>query len=208
MKGGGGEAPLICAAVDEELAAFRAIEFSTRLRAEAIGVGPVDAALGAAAALHPDTPWAIFIGSCGAFPGSGLRIGEAVLVADSLLGSSDAATGRSYIPAAALRPSSSDPALVHDIATATGLRPLRVVTTVAITSDEESARRLALRSEAQAEHLEAHAFLRAAERAGVPAACILGVSNEVGPQAHEQWKAHADEAAAAATAALLRYLRS
>ena len=83
---------------------------------------------------------------------------------------------------------------------------MAAVTAVAITRSTSRAEAFRDFTGCAVEHLEAHAFLRAAELAGVPAACVLGVSNEVGPRAHEEWKRHGAEASAAAVAVLLRFL--
>lgn len=211
---------LICAAVEDELAPLRALDLPYPLELAAIGVGPVEAALGAAELLGPPHQGpgaskgprrpsaAILIGTCGAFAGRGLSIGDAVLVTRSVLTASDAAAGRSYIPAPAAAASHADPALCASIARATDLASVGAATVAAITSDAASAARLQQVTAMDTEHMEAHAFLRAAERAKVPAACVLGVANYVGPEAHEQWKASAALASSAAVEALVRWLRA
>ena len=211
------DAPLlVCAAVEEELArlipylaratgGWHGLLGSRRIVATALGIGPVDAALGAAAALAERPAAAIFVGTCGAFPETGLPIGSAVVVERSVLSASDAASGHSYVPGPAQRIAHGDPALCAALAEG-GAPRVGAATVVAITRDAERAELLRRFTGCETEHLEAHAFLRAAERAGVPAACVLGVSNEVGPFAHEQWKAHAAEASGAAVDLLLRWL--
>ncbi len=206
---------LICAAVEFELArllpalrreegAWRGLLGRLQVEALPIGIGPVDAALGAASALarRPDT--AIFVGSCGAFPGSALPIGSAVVVERSVLTASDAAAGLSYVPGPAQVEARGDAALCAALA-AGGAPLVGAATVVAITRDAGRAAQLQRFTGCETEHLEAFSFLRAAAAAGVPAACVLGVSNEVGPLAHEQWKAHGDEAAAAAIAVLQQW---
>ena len=211
------DAPLlVCAAVEEELARllprlgrgaarWQGTLGGRRLVAAPVGIGPVDAALGAAAALAERPAAAVFVGTCGAFPGTGLEIGAAVVVERSVLTASDAAAGLSYVPGPAQRTAYADRALCA--ALAGGGAPLvGAATVVAITRDAERAAALRRTSGCEVEHMEAHAFLRAAETAGIPAACVLGVSNEVGPLAHEQWKAHAPIAAGAAVGVLVRWL--
>lgn len=210
---------ILCAAVEEELApllgdlrregdGWQGRLEGVEVRAFAIGVGPVDAALGAASGLAASrADGAILLGSCGAFVGSGIEIGRAVVVERSILTSSDAASGFAYVPAPAAIPSLADGGLVETLRRRTGLPAVACATVAAITSGEAHARALAAASACQVEHMEAHAFLRAAERAGVPAACLLGVANEVGPDGHEQWKRHGAEASAAAIEALRAFLR-
>lgn len=195
---------LLCAAVEAELAALGPLQ--PGVRTAAIGIGPVEAAFGAAEALSLDgIECAILLGTCGALPGSGLGIGEAVVVERSVLTSSDAAAGLAYVPGPMQREARADEALVARLGLP--LRRVGCATVVAITRDAAHAAAEASHTGCEVEHLEAYAFLRAAERAGVPALCVLGVSNDVGPEAHAQWLAHGDEAAAAAVRAVLAALR-
>lgn len=197
---------LVCAAVEDELAPLRAQLRSDAIRFAAIGVGPVEAALGAQAALASRPSAAILVGTCGAFPSARLPIGRAVCVERSFLSCPDVAAERSYVPPLAQVESRADAALAASLCEAAGLPRVGCVTTPAITRDETSAELFAARTGVEVEHLEAHAFLRAAERAGVPAACVLGVANLVGPNAHEEWKANAAAASEAVAGALLRWL--
>lgn len=196
---------LLCSAVEDELAAL--LPSLTRaggcwqgrlgrlpVLARAVGVGPVEAALGSARALEAGPAAAIFVGTCGAFPGTGIAIGAPVVIERAVLTAADAAAGLSYIPAPAQRVAAADPALCA----ALGGRRAGAATVVAITRDATRAAQLRDATSCETEHLEAYAFLRAAELAGVPAACVLGVANEVGPDAHAQWRANGAAAAAAA----------
>lgn len=196
---------LVCAAVEEELAALLPrLERSgavwsgsidgVEIRAAAVGIGPVEAALGTASLLAERPDAALLVGTCGAYPGAGLSVGATVVVETSLLTASDAAAGLSYLPDACGGPARAHPALVA----ALGAPAAVAVTAVAITRDAARARLLASATGAAVEHMEAFGFLRAAERAAVPAACLLGIANEVGPRAHEEWKARGATAAAAA----------
>jgi len=199
---------LICAAVEDELLPLRGRIPADGVGFAAIGVGPVEAALGAAAALATRPSAAILVGTCGAFPGTDLGVGRAVCVERSLLSCPDVAAGRSYVPAPAQVESRADPVLVAALCEAAGLPRVGCVTAPAITRDAACADLLARSTGAEVEHLEAHAFLRAAERAGIAAACVLGVANRVGPDAHEEWVRNADAATAAAADALLRWLKA
>jgi len=206
---------LVCAAVEAELAALlplldpegRTEVEGFQVRAAAVGVGPVEAALGTAALLRESFDAAILVGTCGAFTGSRLPIGAVTLVDRALLTSSDAAAGLAYVPGSAAAACHADPRLVGKIRAHTGIVPATCATVVAITKDAAHAAALAERTGAAVEHMEAFGFLRAAERAGVPATCLLGVANDVGPEGHEQWKLHAGMASAAAIEAVRAFLR-
>lgn len=204
---------LICAAVEEELHAllpsFRpnGAWWEGSLGrwpalARAVGIGPVEAALGTSEALAATPAAAIFVGTCGAFPSTGLPIGSAVVVHRAELASSDEAAGLSYLPGRQQRRVEADARLAGELAA--GRIPLvGAATVVAITRDADRAAGLKEHTGCEVEHQEAFAFLLAAARAGVAACCVLGVANEVGPGAHQQWRTNADPASAAA-AELLR----
>lgn len=210
----------VCAAVEDELAsllpglraeggAWRGEIDGVAVCAAPIGVGPVEAALGTARLLTGAlADAAILVGTCGAFPDSGLRIGEVALVGSSRLTASDAAAGLSYIPAPAAGEVGADPTLLGAVASATGLRPLPSATVVAITKDGSRSAALAAETGAAVEHMEAFGFLRAAQLAGVPAACLLGVANDVGPDGHAQWKRKSHHAGKEAIDALRTFLRT
>jgi len=202
---------LVCAAVGAELESlgsggFGAVE-GWRVRAAAVGVGPVEAALGTAALLREPFDAAILVGTCGAFAGSGLAIGSVALVGRALLTSSDAGAGLAYIPGPAASACLADERLVSELGSRTGLSPVTCATVVAITKDAGHAEALASSTGAAIEHMEAFGFLRASAMAGVPAACLLGVANDVGPAGHEQWKRHAGASSAAAIDVLASFLR-
>lgn len=58
----------------------------------------------------------------------------------------------------------------------------------------------------QIEHMEAWAVAWAAQQAGVPLVILLGVANQVGPNAHAEWLANREAAEAAAREVALRLL--
>jgi futalosine hydrolase len=79
----------------------------------------------------------------------------------------------------------SDPALVARLA-GRGFAALRGITVSRVTASDETAARLA-RLGAQIESMEGFAVLRAAERAGVPAIEVRGISNRVGSRDRSGW---------------------
>jgi hypothetical protein len=80
-----------------------------------------------------------------------------------------------------------------------GLQTVDVVANLAITTDPDLALRYAATS--QVEHMEAYGFALACNRANVPWACVLAITNEVGPDAHAQWREHRSACEAAARVA-------
>jgi nucleoside phosphorylase len=170
------------------------------LDGEILGVGPIVSAIRMAQLLERRRPSAVvLLGTGGAYPGSGRPIGS--VVASSRLGWSSGvdALGLGYTPGAPA-PIEADEGLLR----ALGLPGCPVLTTAAVTTDPALAQRLGAAWEV--EHLESYGVAFACREAGVPFAAVLGITNDVGPDAHAQWLRHREavqDAARAAVAALL-----
>lgn len=141
----------------------------------------------------------VLVGTAGAYPG-GPAVGTVVCARSVCLAYGVAALGLGYVPLAP-PPLESDPALRE----ALGLPEVDVVTVGAITTSPVLA--AALAQLGQVEHMEAYAVARAAERNGRAFAVVLGISNEVGPDAHAQWLHNRAAVEASARAAAARLLR-
>jgi nucleoside phosphorylase len=191
---------LILAAWAPELRALRRVRgVVTRI----VGVGLVEAGIGAARAVAEVGPRAVvLVGTAGAYPGGGIDVGEVVAAKRIALACPAVASGAGYLPPplpSALLTSAS-------LRRALGCRATDVACPLAITRTRALARRLAADTGAAVETLEAFAVARAAGK--LPFAAVLGITNEVGPDAHRQWKAHAAEAAAAACDIVIRWLKA
>lgn len=183
-------ATLVVAAAREELG---------DLPGEVVGVGPIVAGVRAAVLLERRRPdRVVMVGTGGAYP-NGPAIG--VAVAGSRVGWSYgvAALGLGYVPRPPA-PVECDPGLLDLLTVAR----LPILTVGAVTTDLALASRL---SDGWAvEHLEAFGVALACREAGVPFVCVLGISNEVGRDAHVQWLTHRDAAQEAARRAVLPLL--
>jgi nucleoside phosphorylase len=178
------------------LAAFppELLALESHVERDVVGVGLVEAALGAARIIERRKPTAVvLVGTAGAYPGKGASIGDVVIAARVLL----------VAPAGALVP-----AMPSDLATDAGLaqrakqvRRVTVATTLAITTDDEVARTLA--ATADVEHLEAFAVGRACQQANLPFTAVLGIANVVGSRGRAEWREHHERASAAACAVAL-----
>jgi len=147
-----------------------------------VGIGLCDALLGTAELLRSQRPdLLVFIGTAGALPGSGLAIGAVVQVHTVRLGDAALALGLGYSPR------HPEPLLASALP---GIPAVDVVANLAITTDVALANRYAVFS--KVEHMEAYGFALACTRANVPWACVLAITNEVGPEAHAQWKKNRD----------------
>ena len=179
-----------------------------RVTWQPVGIGAVDAAAGAAAAIGRHRPSAIvFVGTAGSY-GATPSLG-AVAVARTLhLASGSAAAGGSYFPAPMLRRAVADPSLRQALLAAGGGAAVAgdVATPLGITRSRRLAARLAATTAATVENLEAFAVARAAAAATVPFGAVLGIANRVGPAAHDQWLQHQEAATAAACAVVAAWL--
>lgn len=173
-----------------------------------VGVGLIEAALGAARAVAEVAPREVFLlGSAGVYPRHARRlpIASVAVAGEIVLASSAVAAARAYLPAPMPALAEAPPGPLRRARRAAP-RVVRVACPLGITRSAALAGRVATSSQAELENLEAFAVARAAMTAGVPWTVLLGVSNVVGPRAHQEWRAHAGAALAAATAVALRLL--
>jgi nucleoside phosphorylase len=201
---------LILSAWEPEIAPLRRLVRG--VRAVAVGVGAVDAAVGAARAIAAHRPdRVIFVGTAGAYArGRGtIAIGDAAVTAELVSVSTAALRGDGYLPA---------PQVVRATPTAALRAALRargdgevaeavVACPAAITRTAALGRRIVTATGAALENLEAFAVARAAAAAGVAHAAVLGVSNRVGPDGHHEWRTHHVAASRAACEVVARLLR-
>lgn len=149
----------------------------------ALGVGLVAAGVAVGRFLAEARPEAVvLVGTAGAYPG-GPKIGAVVAASELGLGSVAATLSLGYVPRAP-GPLRADPGLNERIRLPTA----RVLTALAITSSPELARQLGAGWEV--EHMEAYAVAWACAEAGIPFAAVLGITNDVGPNAHAEWLRH------------------
>ncbi len=171
------------------------------VQATTCGVGLVLAALGAEHALRVSgARGVVFLGTCGAFGSSGLRLGDTVTLERTFLAGAGLQEGLASLPepmrGEVFGHAEQTRALAPDLARVV------VATTLAITTSDAAAEALAAATGAAVEHLEAFAVGLAAARVGVPFAAILGVANPVGASGRAAWLAHHREATRQAAAQL------
>ena len=159
---------LIVCAVEKELAFWTPVHGVETL---VTGVGPVEAACSVTHALSQRRyRLVVNAGIAGAFAGCA-EIGEGVAVAMD--------------DAAVVEHAASDARLLAAL-NARGFKLVRGITVSRVTATEATAQRLHA-SGAQVESMEGFAVLRAAEKAGIPAIEVRGISNVVGDRAKSGW---------------------
>ncbi|MGE3801022.1 MAG: hypothetical protein AB7H80_08385 [Candidatus Kapaibacterium sp.] len=143
------------------------------------GVGLVDAGIGTCKAILEQRPERlIFFGTCGAYPASGLKIGEIISATTLSLGSGDTSRGEMRIPGL----------LPAEVEVGAGelreLKNARVVCTLGVTENDALA--LLLGREGDVENLELFSVARAA--GDIPVTGLLGVTNIVGANGGREWR--------------------
>ncbi|HMJ55801.1 MAG TPA: hypothetical protein VK540_27195 [Polyangiaceae bacterium] len=208
---------LVVAAHPPELAGLRAL-LSEELRgrvgdrtvvAEAVGIGLAAAAAGTATALQRYAPRAVvLVGTCGAYEhrGGDLAIAQVVAANRIRLASTAAVEGRGAFPGPMGITVDADVALSAALA-GQSVRPVSVATTLAITTEDVLANRVADALACEVEHLEAFAVATACAQGHVPMAVILGVANRVGSSARAEWLRHHEAAGKASTDVVAAWLR-
>jgi nucleoside phosphorylase len=191
---------LVVSAFEPELAPLRLmLGRAARVRLQPVGIGAVDAAVGAARALAAHRPdRVVFVGTAGVYAGArALPIGGAAVAGEVHLVSTAALSGRGYLPRPMALRAPPPPRLGRELAGAA--EPLvAVACPLAITRSPALARRIAGATGASLENLELFAVARAAAAAGIELAAVLGIANRVGPAAHGEWLAHHRAASEAA----------
>ena len=209
-------ATLVLAAWEPEIAPLRRLARAIdpgRLALGTVGVGPVEAAVGAAAAIAAARPdRVIFVGTAGAYPrGRATAAIRTVAVASELhLVSTAALRGDGYLPEPVVTRAATSAALG---AALVGRGPpsaplLGVACPIAVTRSATLGRQIAHATNAALENLEAFAVARAAVAAGIDAVtAVLGIANRVGPRGHQEWRAHHKAASHAACRLVWTYFR-
>jgi nucleoside phosphorylase len=212
-------ATLVLSAWEPEIAPLRRLARGVdaeRLALATVGVGAVDAAVGAAAAIRTARPRrVIFVGTAGAYPRgrTTAALGTVGVASELCLASTAALRGDGYLPLPLVTRAPADATLVAALA-ACGphkkpLAVLGVACPIAITRSATLGRQLAHATGAALENMEAFAVARAAAAAGVEAmAAVLGIANRVGPRGHQEWRAHHEAASHAACRVVWSFVRA
>jgi nucleoside phosphorylase len=181
-----------------DMADFCGVIGELEVACQAVGIGLVAAALGTARCL---SLWkarkVVVVGTCGAYEGRGLDLGDVVRARRVHLASTAAAEGRAGVPDVMPTMCAVDANLSEQLA-ALGVKSADVATTLAVTTDDALAQQIARRYDCDVEHLEAFSMAMACAAADVPLAMVLGVANRVGATGRAEWKSHHVAAARAA----------
>ena len=205
---------LVVAAFPPELAPLRAM-LGEALRAEvagcvvaakAVGIGLATAAAGTASRLVALAPrGVVLVGTCGAY-GDAPSVGAVAVANRVVLAEPAVVRGEAAFPEPMSIEARPVPALAQGLSAAGGAT-CDLATTMAITTDDALAARIAAHTSCHVEHLEAYGVAAACAALGIPFATALGVANHVGGRARDEWRIGHRAASAAAAAVVTAWMR-
>jgi nucleoside phosphorylase len=173
--------------------------------AEAVGIGLATAAAGAATRLMALRPRGVVLVGTGGEFGGALASGAVAVARRIVLAEPAVARGEAAYPDPMSTELTADAAL-GDALVARGGTPADVATTLAVTTDDALAARLAAFTSCHVEHLEAYGVAAACAAQGVPFVAALGIANRVGSRGREEWRRNHRAASAAAIGVLVSWL--
>ena len=201
---------LVCTATEFEAHILRHhLRTDRRVRLIHTGVGPVNAAHAVTLAIVKGNPKAIIIcGVGGAYPASGLQIGDVVCAEREIYGDLGAQSPEGFLDMKALGfpvVSGSGAPLFNELPMQLFPVDRRVsfVTVSTCTGTSDFARELETRTGGAVENMEGAAIAHVAHLHAIPVGEVRGISNMVSNRDKGAWKL--EEAAAAAQRALLNW---
>lgn len=181
------------------------------MRVIEMGVGPVNAAHAATVEILSERPDAIIVcGIGGAYPASGLQIGDVVSASVEVYGDLGAQSPNGFLDMQALGfPVVSTPTVLYNALPMT-LHPtshaVRFVTVSTCTGTEAMARVIERRTQGAVENMEGAAIAHVASLHGIAVGEVRGISNMVTNRDTKSWRVR--EAASAAQEAVLEWLKA
>ena len=202
---------LLCVATELECGVLRE-KINTahgRVRILRMGVGPVNAAHSVTLALTRDQPKSLVIcGVGGAYPGSGLRIGDVACAGIECYGDLGAASPNGFLDMKAIGFPIIDgpPPIYNDLPMSVFPveRRAKFVTVTTCTGIDAAARAIEARTGGAVENMEGAAVAHVALIHGVPVGEVRGISNIVTNRDTSSWKLK--DAAVAAQEAVLAWI--
>jgi futalosine hydrolase len=175
------------------------------------GVGPVNAAFALTRFLAENPVRAVIAcGVGGAYPGSGLDVGDVVCAESETYGDLGAESPEGFLDMQALEfpVIDGDPPLFNRLPLDLFPAERRVpfVTCATCTGSGERAAALAARTGGAVESMEGAAIVHVARRMGIQVGELRGISNVAGERDRKRWKVR--ESAAAARAALVAWIEA
>jgi futalosine hydrolase len=202
---------LLCVATELECGVLRE-KINTahgRIRILRMGVGPVNAAHAVTLALTRDQPKSLVVcGVGGAYPGSGLRIGDVACADLECYGDLGAASPQGFLDMETIGfPIIDSPVPIYNdlpMSVFPVERRVKFVTMTTCTGTDVAARAIEARTRGAVENMEGAAVAHVAHIHGVPVGEVRGISNMVTDRDTSAWKLK--DAAVAAQEAVLAWI--
>ena len=200
---------LICTATDLECAVLRRHADPDRVTVLRMGVGPVNAAHAVTLAITRSRPSAIVVcGIGGAYPESGLEIGDVACADSECYGDLGATSPAGFLDMQAIGfPIVEGPPPIYNVLPMQlfpSSRRVRFVTMSSSTGTDVAARAIASRTGGAVENMEGAAVAHVAVLHDIPVGELRGISNMVTDRDTTAWRIN--DAATAAQEALLAWL--
>ena len=202
---------MVCAATELESSALQG-SLPSGVSLLVTGVGAVNAACALTRFLEREGARAVVVcGIGGAYPGSGLAVGDVVWAESECYGDLGAASPQGFLDMQAMGfPVIGGEAPVYNVFPVelrrAGRKWVRFVTVTTCTGDDVTARALATRTGGAVENMEGAAIAHVARLYGIPCGEVRGISNPVGNRERGAWRVR--EAALAAQEELVAVLAS
>ena len=202
---------VVCAATELESSALQG-SLPSGVSLLVTGVGAVNAACALTRFLEREGARAVVVcGIGGAYPGSGLAVGDVVWAESECYGDLGAASPQGFLDMQAMGfPGIGGEAPVYNVFPVelrrAGRKWVRFVTVNTCTGDDVTARALATRTGGAVENMEGAAIAHVARLYGIPCGEVRGISNPVGSRERGAWRVR--EAALAAQEELVAVLAS
>ena len=176
---------LVAVAVEAELGSWRA---PAGVETLVTGIGPVEASCAVAAALAGRTHRLVVNAGIAGVLGGAAEVGTGVVVSEDVMELALENGSPLTLPEgiSLTDTAHSDPHLVAQLRER-GFPALRGITVSSVTATQSTALRLARERGAQVESMEGFAVLRAAQRAGIRAVELRGISNRCGAREAGGW---------------------
>jgi futalosine hydrolase len=203
---------LICVATSFEAGILRqGIDSAASIRVIETGVGPVNAAHGVTVAIMEGRPDAILsCGIAGAYPSSGLRIGDVVCAQVEVYGDLGAQSPSGFLDMKELGfPTVSEPSPLFNelpLQLFPADRRARFVTVSTCTGTDAFATEIQARTRGEVENMEGAAIAHVAHLHRIPVGEVRGISNMVTNRDKSGWRLR--DASEAAQQATLQWLRT
>ena len=190
---------LICVATEPEASRLVAVGLDVLVT----GVGPVNAAIALTRRMaRGDVDQVVCCGVGGAYPGSGLAVGDVVCARTEQFGDLGAETPDGFLDLVDLEfADGAERRFALDLFPVA--RRVHFVTCSTCTGTDARAARIAQRTGGAVESMEGAAVVQVARTFGVPVGEVRGISNTVGNRDRASWRLA--EAAAAAQEALVQW---